>query len=310
KTLREFVNGDREKFLTTQHERDVETGLDYRGARFYDGDIARFLSLDPLAANFSDWSPYNYVISNPIFLVDADGQKPTPHEAALMAKHVYGGVDADAVTLTGGWRPSTRLVDGLILLDEKTSYKAKLYARVDENGTEVEYAFVIAGTAETMDWLQDGAQIVGYSTQYFQAVGDASVIDEDIDYLELTFVGHSLGGGLAVASALRTGREAITFNPAGLSAGTITHLGLTEAVEENGHLVHNYSVLGEAVGMFQGLVGVLGVVGETTWVPGPHGLFTDNYNAFLAHKIDDVIAGLELLQSLEDASKEVWNKAY
>ncbi|MBL0051175.1 MAG: hypothetical protein IPP29_06450 [Bacteroidetes bacterium] len=38
-----------EKYLTTHHQRDEETGLDYRGARFYDCDVARFLSLDPLA---------------------------------------------------------------------------------------------------------------------------------------------------------------------------------------------------------------------------------------------------------------------
>jgi hypothetical protein len=33
--LREFVNSNGpEKYLTTHHERDVETGLDYRGARY------------------------------------------------------------------------------------------------------------------------------------------------------------------------------------------------------------------------------------------------------------------------------------
>jgi hypothetical protein len=41
--LREFVNSTGpEKYLTTHHERDVETGLDYRGARFYDSDIVSF----------------------------------------------------------------------------------------------------------------------------------------------------------------------------------------------------------------------------------------------------------------------------
>jgi len=56
----------------------VETGLDYRGARYYDSDIGRFLSLDPLAADFPSWSDYNYVMSNPIILVDANGKSPNP----------------------------------------------------------------------------------------------------------------------------------------------------------------------------------------------------------------------------------------
>ncbi len=43
KSLREFVSDlGQEKFLTTQHERDVETGLDYRGARFYEWENARY----------------------------------------------------------------------------------------------------------------------------------------------------------------------------------------------------------------------------------------------------------------------------
>jgi RHS repeat-associated protein len=76
KILREYSNGEQEKYLTTQHERDVETGLDYRGARFYDADLGRFLSLDPLAAEFAEWSAYNYVLGNPVMLVDKDGRSP------------------------------------------------------------------------------------------------------------------------------------------------------------------------------------------------------------------------------------------
>lgn len=74
--LRHF-NGTEERYLTTQHERDQETGLDYRGARYYDADVARFLSLDPLASGFPEWSDYNYVMGNPVRLIDTDGKAPT-----------------------------------------------------------------------------------------------------------------------------------------------------------------------------------------------------------------------------------------
>ncbi|MFK8103975.1 MAG: RHS repeat-associated core domain-containing protein [Saprospiraceae bacterium] len=76
KTIREYVSGKKEKFLTTEHERDVETGLDYRGARFYDADIGRFLSLDPLASDYPQVSAYNYVLGNPILLIDPSGRSP------------------------------------------------------------------------------------------------------------------------------------------------------------------------------------------------------------------------------------------
>ena len=43
KILREYEDGDLERYVTTQHERDVRTGLDYRGARYYDADMGRIL---------------------------------------------------------------------------------------------------------------------------------------------------------------------------------------------------------------------------------------------------------------------------
>ena len=76
KVLREFVDGDGgDRYLTTMHERDKETGLDYRGARYYDSDVARFLSLDPLAEKYPSLSPYNYVGGMPVIAIDPDGEK-------------------------------------------------------------------------------------------------------------------------------------------------------------------------------------------------------------------------------------------
>ena len=75
KVLREYDNGAGDRYMTTQHERDRETGLDYRGARYYDSDIARFLSLDPLAAKYPMLSAYNYVAGNPIIFIDPDGRE-------------------------------------------------------------------------------------------------------------------------------------------------------------------------------------------------------------------------------------------
>ncbi len=63
--------------MTTQHERDVETGFDYRGARFYDAEVGRFLSLDPLAVDYPSWSDYSYVMGNPVIFIDPDGKNTT-----------------------------------------------------------------------------------------------------------------------------------------------------------------------------------------------------------------------------------------
>ena len=58
----------------TGKERDVETGLDYFGARYYESWSARWLSVDPLANKYPGWSPYNYVEDNPTGSVIPNGK--------------------------------------------------------------------------------------------------------------------------------------------------------------------------------------------------------------------------------------------
>jgi RHS repeat-associated protein len=93
KILREYVSSSREKFLTTQHERDAETGLDYRGARYYDSDVARFLSLDPMANQYVSLNPYNYVMGNPVMFIDPTGRSlentDDPRNTNWTENHLY-----------------------------------------------------------------------------------------------------------------------------------------------------------------------------------------------------------------------------
>jgi RHS repeat-associated protein len=79
KVLRGYSLGAREKYMSTHHERDEETGglagLDYRGARMYDSEIGRFLGVDALATSFYSESSYMYSGSNPVSFLDRDGNK-------------------------------------------------------------------------------------------------------------------------------------------------------------------------------------------------------------------------------------------
>ncbi|MDP2189390.1 MAG: RHS repeat-associated core domain-containing protein, partial [Sphingobacteriaceae bacterium] len=54
-------------------ERDIETGLSYFGARYYDAGLSIWLSVDPMSDERPSLSPYNYCQWNPIKRIDPNG---------------------------------------------------------------------------------------------------------------------------------------------------------------------------------------------------------------------------------------------
>ncbi|WP_430406829.1 RHS repeat-associated core domain-containing protein [Fluviicola sp.] len=125
KILRQYDNGDGDRYLTTGHERDKETGLDYRGARYYDSDVARFLSTDPWADKYPSWSTYNYVMGNPVMFTDPTGK----------------GVTGDYYTTAGTWLGS----------DGKKDDKAYVADSKNEDGTFKNAEELSIGNTELLD---------------------------------------------------------------------------------------------------------------------------------------------------------------
>jgi RHS repeat-associated protein len=77
----QFVNNDTNDYKFTGKKRDIETGLDYFGARYYSNGLGRWVSVDPKGIalrhllNPQKLNKYNYVLNNPVGAFDPDGME-------------------------------------------------------------------------------------------------------------------------------------------------------------------------------------------------------------------------------------------
>jgi RHS repeat-associated protein len=71
------ADGVKQRF--TSKQRDVESGLDYFGSRYYASSQGRFTGVDPLMSSAElgmpqTWNRYAYVLNNPLVIVDPNGE--------------------------------------------------------------------------------------------------------------------------------------------------------------------------------------------------------------------------------------------
>jgi RHS repeat-associated protein len=100
-------------FRYTAREFDAETGVYYYRARYYDPQIGRFISEDPLELDGGNINFYAYVVNNPVLLTDPIGLRVrNPHNYPVLGSvmgareqfNICIGCDKD-VEILGGDRP-------------------------------------------------------------------------------------------------------------------------------------------------------------------------------------------------------------
>lgn len=151
---------------------------------------------------------------------------------AVLANHTYGKDD----TVPDGYKlldPDTN--EGLAdlkkfgvtkddLAPADSPFKAEIFEKDGPDGNEYVVAFRGTRPSELVDWknnLQQGAGLESDMYNRAKALGEVVCQGAADIGAKVSFVGHSLGGGLASAAAVLTGSSATTYNAAGLNAHTV-----------------------------------------------------------------------------------------
>ena len=160
----------RENKLFTGKERDPETKFDYFGARYYDSQVGRFTTIDPVYTwkeNLADpqrWNRYAYVRNNPLRYIDPDGRMPwdpqSHQQAAVTGAKANGLTEKDTKVLA----EADKAVDKNEFFNDEAhfmpGYEAKSEARVKQKLDQAVMLEQAGKHEEAMKTLGEGLHTV------------------------------------------------------------------------------------------------------------------------------------------------------
>ena len=184
-------SGNVQPYKYNGKELDREGGLDWYdyGARHYDAALGRFLTRDPLANKYWQWSPYAYCLDNPVRYVDPDGEFP------IISNLIGAGLGV--LTEYGGQ------VIGNIIENEEFSVSAFTDVDVADLLVAAGEGFLTSGGSVIKNVA--GKALIGLGAEVVQNTFDAKVSLEDA----------------SIETSVSSGAEVVGNTVVGLAAGQV-----------------------------------------------------------------------------------------
>lgn len=162
----------RQKF--TSKERDIETGLDYFGARYYASTQGRFTSADPLLNSGrpqipQTWNRYSYTRNSPLARIDPTGLYDLNNTCGAKDKKCNEEFDKSAQRLKKGIAKVEKKVEKMKESVEKARLQASLAAlghQGDHNNVTVTFGALAGGASSHTDVSVDEAGVSSYAVTF------------------------------------------------------------------------------------------------------------------------------------------------
>ncbi len=223
------VEGQRLQF--TGHHFDGETTYGYHGARYYNRELGRYMSVDPLASSFPAWTSYHYVHANPIGFIDPTGKKAEP-VYDLEGNHLGNTEDrfTGEILIYSGNRKvefskmslkDAKALDGMSTLNIRaTNISDKAFSKIMTdiiehfNGTEifhnVNFDFdQVGGKIHTGDF--DPRDEFYYDDNKIYAVKNPALMDYTVENVQTAIIAHEYYGHHVVRREDKWGNHRYAF---------------------------------------------------------------------------------------------------